>query len=194
MLYKKIEKYLSGVGIKITDVNNQFELVDNSDGNGPFIKEWKVDGVDEPSQSQLDAISTDDILLQKAKDSKKAELKALRESNLNDSTPRAPGTYSGNLSDKLIKVNVNVHLPIFESIISRLERAIERGITNPTRKWTDANGNRMDLDLADYKSLVKHLEVRDENEHTLYGIKKAEIKALTTLEAVEAYDINPVTS
>lgn len=133
-------------------------------------------------------------LLQKAKDKKIAEIKALRECNLNDSTPREPGTYGGNLADKSIKISVKEHLPIFESIISKLERLIESGATNPTRAWTDANGDRLDLTIEDYKSLASHLDLRDEYEYTIAALKIKEVEALTTIEEVKAYDINKVIS
>jgi hypothetical protein len=39
------------------------EIQDDKDGNGPYIKVWKVDGVDKPTVSQLNALeSTADTL------------------------------------------------------------------------------------------------------------------------------------
>lgn len=64
MLYNKIKIYLSNISINVDDVNQYFELVDNSDGNGSFINLWdslKI-GVDQPTQEQLDSISELDVL------------------------------------------------------------------------------------------------------------------------------------
>lgn len=38
---------------KVADFQNNVILQDDSDGNGPYIKSWSVDGLDKPTDEQL---------------------------------------------------------------------------------------------------------------------------------------------
>ena len=55
-LSTKIKKYLAANSVDEVDFLSDVLLQD--DGNGPYIKEWNVDGVDKPTDSQLDSYET----------------------------------------------------------------------------------------------------------------------------------------
>ena len=52
----KIKKYLAANSVDEVDFLSDVLLQD--DGNGAYIKEWNVDGVDKPTDSQLDSYET----------------------------------------------------------------------------------------------------------------------------------------
>jgi len=145
------------------------------------------------------------VQLEQAKNSKIRRLKDLRESRLRLPTPQAI-VYQGNLSNRTFDISVREHLPIFNGITSTLGRKIAAGQVSPTREWTDASGERLDLTIADYESLVDHLDLRDEQEHSQYNSKKKAIEdfsleneyfdendnPINALEALNNYDINQI--
>jgi hypothetical protein len=75
------------------------------------------------------------------------------------------------------------------TIVARVSR-LEKAAIGTTAQWTDVDGNRLDLNLQQFESLRNHLDVRDQTLHMLYEQTKSEIKACTTLEELEAIDIN----
>jgi len=54
-LLTKVRAYVEAAG-KTVDFNKDVFLQDNSDGNGPYIKEWNIAGLAEPTDAQLDAL------------------------------------------------------------------------------------------------------------------------------------------
>ena len=63
-MYNKIKKYLSNNGVNIVDVEDDFELLDKSDGQGVSISFWDVDGVVEPTDEQLSNITEEEGLIE----------------------------------------------------------------------------------------------------------------------------------
>ncbi len=57
-LSTKIKKYLADNGVNSVDFTVDVLLQDDSNGQGPYIKEWNVDGVAKPTSDQLDAFET----------------------------------------------------------------------------------------------------------------------------------------
>ena len=55
-LKTKVELYLKA-NSKIWD-SNKILIQDDSDGNGPYIKEWNIDGLAKPSDSQIASYET----------------------------------------------------------------------------------------------------------------------------------------
>jgi len=55
-LSTKIKKYLAANSVDEVDFLSDVLLQD--DGNGAYIKEWNVSGVDKPTDSQLDSYET----------------------------------------------------------------------------------------------------------------------------------------
>jgi hypothetical protein len=130
-------------------------------------------------------------LLQNAKNEKVAAIKALRTFNLNKPTPQTI-TYSGNLSNRSFDIEVEKHLPLFQAIIASLQRKIDSGVQNPTRAFSDSTGERLELSIADYKSLANHLDERDEQQYTQAQLKTDAVNTLTTVAAVNAFDITQI--
>jgi hypothetical protein len=54
-LSTKIKKYLADNGVNSVDFTKDVLLQDDSNGQGPYIKEWNVDGVAKPTADQLNA-------------------------------------------------------------------------------------------------------------------------------------------
>ena len=52
-LSTKIKKYLAANGVNSVDFTVDVLLQDDSNGQGPYIKEWNVDGVAKPTADQL---------------------------------------------------------------------------------------------------------------------------------------------
>ena len=131
-----------------------------------------------------------DYSLQDAKDKKITEIKALRKSNLLKSTPQTI-TYSGNLENKTFNINEN-DIDKFTTIIASLQDDIDNGAVNPTRNWSDETGERLSLDINDFKSLRKHLNIRDEQEFDQARLKIEALELLETIEEIEAFDITQI--
>ena len=51
-LSTKVKAYVEAAG-KTVDFTKDVSLQDDSDGNGPYIKEWNIDGLAKPSDADL---------------------------------------------------------------------------------------------------------------------------------------------
>jgi len=56
-LSTKIKLYCEA-NSKVADFQDNVRLQDDSDGKGPYIKEWKVDGLTKPTDSQIASYET----------------------------------------------------------------------------------------------------------------------------------------
>jgi hypothetical protein len=56
-LSTKIKLYCEA-NSKVADFSNNVILQDDSDGNGPYIKEWNISGLTKPTDSQLASYET----------------------------------------------------------------------------------------------------------------------------------------
>ena len=56
-LSTKIKLYCEA-NSKVADFQNNIQLQDDSDGKGPYIKEWKVDGLTKPTDEQIASYET----------------------------------------------------------------------------------------------------------------------------------------
>lgn len=163
----------------------------------PYVEIEDIEQINDKQMCVIDGvyqeyIKQDSELLKDAKTSKLADLKAYRDSELSKSTPQTV-TYEGNLANKVFDISPKEHLPLFNSFIAKLQRAIDGLVegdkTIPTRSFTDASGTRLDLTIKDFKDLANHLDLRDEIEYNLYSKRRKTIESLTTVKAVEDYDI-----
>ena len=57
-LSSKVKKYLANNGVNSVDFTTDVLLQDDSNGQGPYIKEWNVSGVTKPTDSQLSAVDS----------------------------------------------------------------------------------------------------------------------------------------
>ena len=57
-LSTKVQAYVEAAG-KTVDFTSNVSLQDDSDGNGPYIKEWNIDGLSQPSDADLAAHDAD---------------------------------------------------------------------------------------------------------------------------------------
>lgn len=130
--------------------------------------------------------SDEELNLWLAQDSKKAEIKALRNSALLEPTPKTV-SFQDNLENKTFNVQSN-DVNVFTNIIAYLG---DRPASD-TRKWTDSTGERVDLSINDFRSLRNHLIFRDEVQYDQARLRSKEVEALTSVEEVETYDINQV--
>lgn len=148
-------------------------LVPNNPNNKDYkrVQEWINQG-NTPDQE-----FTQIELLNQAKDSKILDIKIYCKGQLKRSTPQTI-SYSGNLSNHTFNIDVEKHLPLFESIISKLQRRIDAGEIDPVREWTDADGNRLSLTIEDFKSLANHLDSRDEQEFSQRSLKIDAVEAI----------------
>jgi hypothetical protein len=122
-------------------------------------------------------------ILPKAKDKKKAEIKALRDNNLLLPTP-----LTIELSGLNKQFNIkSVDLLMFGTIIAVLSQS-----EGSTRSWQAGDGVRYELTVNDYRSLVNHLISRDELEFFQAKLKIAALSLLNTVEEIEAFDINEI--
>jgi hypothetical protein len=56
-LSTKVKAYVEAAG-KTVDFTNDVLLQDDSDGKGPYIKEWNIDGLAQPTEEQLNALES----------------------------------------------------------------------------------------------------------------------------------------
>ena len=54
----KIKLYCEANGVSNVDFKKDVMLQDDSDGKGPYIKEWNISGLDKPTDSQLASYET----------------------------------------------------------------------------------------------------------------------------------------
>lgn len=142
---------------------------------------------------------TDEELLQEAKDKKIAEIKILRNKQLIKNTPQTI-IYGGNLLNKSFDIDPREHIPLFNAFINKLQERIDNGEDKPTRRWTDSEGNRLSLDIDDFRSLRNHLDERDEQEHDQEILKRKQIQRLSSsnkskknrIKDIEDFDINNI--
>jgi len=165
--------------IKAKKIKGGYVVNDNvgvSDDNID-VQNWiSSGGIVEPEFTDLELINN-------AKEKKRKEIKALRDKRLLDPTPRT-------LSNGGLNRQFNLKsgdLLMFNTIITVLSQA-----QGSTRSWEAADGIRYELDINDYKSLVNHLILRDEQEYSQARLKIDVLNSLNTLQEVEAFDINQI--
>ena len=57
-LSNKIKEYCKANGVSNVDFLNDVLLQDDSNGQGPYIKEWNISGVAKPTNDQLNSYDT----------------------------------------------------------------------------------------------------------------------------------------
>jgi hypothetical protein len=171
MIYKKIEKYLLGFDVKIKDVSNQFKLKDNSDGNGAFIASWNVQGITKPTNAQLSEISDESILLEEAKTAKITQITPVR-----DAFMYADIEYNGSF--------------FTNSLISGNNITAALAIMGTSINWLDTSGNQVVMTKAQLKELGALILNKRSAGYYKEATLIEQINACTTLEEVEAVDIN----
>ena len=57
-LSSKVKKYCANNGVASVDFRTDVLLQDDSNGQGPYIKEWNVSGVAQPTAEQLNAVDS----------------------------------------------------------------------------------------------------------------------------------------
>ena len=57
-LSSKVKQYCANNGVAEVDFMTDVLLQDDSNGQGPYIKEWNVSGVAQPTDEQLNAVDT----------------------------------------------------------------------------------------------------------------------------------------
>ncbi len=57
-LSSKVKKYCANNGVASVDFLSDVLLQDDSNGQGPYIKEWNVSGVAQPTDEQLNAVDS----------------------------------------------------------------------------------------------------------------------------------------
>jgi hypothetical protein len=57
-LSSKIKTYCANNGVAEVDFMTDVLLQDDSNGQGPYIKEWNVSGVSQPTDEQLNAVDS----------------------------------------------------------------------------------------------------------------------------------------
>ena len=57
-LSSKVKKYCANNGVAEVDFMKDVSLQDDSNGQGPYIKEWNISGVAQPTDEQLNAVDS----------------------------------------------------------------------------------------------------------------------------------------
>jgi hypothetical protein len=57
-LSSKVKQYCADNGVASVDFTKDVLLQDDSNGQGPYIKEWNVSGVSQPTDEQLNAVDS----------------------------------------------------------------------------------------------------------------------------------------
>ena len=57
-LSNKVKQYCADNGVAEVDFTKDVLLQDDSNGQGPYIKEWNVSGVAQPTDEQLNAVDS----------------------------------------------------------------------------------------------------------------------------------------
>ena len=133
--------------------------------------------------------SEEDLLnqLKSQQNQKIAQLKANRINEMEVETPKPSSLqiYEIDGVARTFKLKIS-DIAILNSRIIRLQNAV----AGTTAQWTDIDNNRLDLTLDQFKTLANHLDVRDQNLFSIYTDKLTEINACTTLEELNAININ----
>jgi hypothetical protein len=133
-----------------------------------------------------------DYELNEVKDFKKQEINSLRDLNLTKTTPQTVGSnYTLEISgeNKIFQVPSNLKSEL-ESRIGYLKRQKVNGVNNPTATWIAEDNIICDLTIADFTALLDHVIYRTDFQFKQARLKKDALEALTTVEEIEAFDIN----
>ena len=57
-LSSKVKQYCANNGVAEVDFTKDVLLQDDSNGQGPYIKEWNISGVAQPTDEQLNAVDS----------------------------------------------------------------------------------------------------------------------------------------
>ena len=57
-LSSKVKQYCADNGVASVDFTKDVLLQDDSNGQGPYIREWNVSGVSQPTDEQLNAVDS----------------------------------------------------------------------------------------------------------------------------------------
>ena len=57
-LSSKVKQYCANNGVAEVDFMKDVRLQDDSNGQGPYIKEWNISGVAQPTDEQLNAVES----------------------------------------------------------------------------------------------------------------------------------------
>ena len=57
-LSSKVKQYCANNGVAEVDFTKDVLIQDDSNGQGPYIKEWNVSGVTQPTDEQLNAVDS----------------------------------------------------------------------------------------------------------------------------------------
>ena len=57
-LSSKVKQYCANNGVASVDFTKDVLLQDDSNGQGPYVKEWNVSGVAQPTNEQLNAVDS----------------------------------------------------------------------------------------------------------------------------------------
>jgi hypothetical protein len=149
---------------------------------------WTNDTFPKPTWEQIASVLPS-IELQETKERKIKLVKEYRDSAMSEPTPRNGGsiTYMVNNQKRVFSLKSS-DIPYINAIIDCLSRAFP----DSTRGWTDIDGNRLNLNIVQFRSLMDHILARDDFEYTQATKKIDAINALNSLESVEAFDISEV--
>jgi len=124
-------------------------------------------------------IEPDNIVLERAKAVKKAEINALRDARMAKDVHHKVGG-----KDHLFQRNITTNL----AWINYLESGSQVAVTN----WVTADNSIIDISQSDLVSICAHIKDRDTQAVVQARKSKDLLETLTTIEEVEAFDINQV--
>lgn len=147
---------------------------------------WENAEFEKPTWEQIQQ-ELNIIELEEAKTSKITQLKTNRNLAMEVEIPKTGSTHSYEIDGVLRTFKLKIaDLAILNGRINRLKDLP----SSTTAQWTDIDGNRLNLTLVQFQSLASHLDVRDQDLYTFYLQTKEEINACTTLEELNAINID----
>ncbi len=84
--------------------------------------------------------------------------------------------------------NFSLKLSDISAIVARSNRLVDATLVK-TATWPDINGVRHELTKEQFRSMRNHLDAHDETLFNWYDVKKKEIKACQSLEALEKVEL-----
>lgn len=139
---------------------------------------WKNTEFEKPTWEQIEEKLTN-IELEAAKVVKKAQINAIRDNRMAKDIH-----HKINGKDYLFQRNITANL----AWINYLESGSEVAVTN----WVTADNSIIDISQSDLVSICAHIRDRDTQAVVQARRSKNLLETLTTIEEVEAFDINQV--
>lgn len=179
-MHKEILKHAKNNGKSPQDIEGKFKL--QNDGQGDYIKEWNVEGLEQPTPEELSAL-TSVCVLEEKKEQKKKEIDEARDKIINKPY-RHPEPINGKIRE--IDPKLVHHLNAATIVAKKNPNYVKPWICEDNDAGEDGRPLPM-LSIDLLENICCHINARNDIWHVEARKKKNEVDNLSTVSEVENY-------